>query len=86
MVITLMPKAEPITLEKPIAYVPAHVQELLVFCPKCKALETLSFSNGYLMPTRKFSQKNSHVYHHCGSQKPCRLYKIVDNPKRPVRK
>jgi hypothetical protein len=36
----------------------------------------LWFSNGWLMPTRKFSQVNSELYHDCGSQEPCRLYRM----------
>ena len=51
------------------------VQELVVYCPGCKTLETLSFNEGWLMQTRKFSQRNGQVYHDCGSIRPCRLYK-----------
>ncbi len=53
------------------------IYELLVFCPKCKTLETLGFDNGYLMQTRKFDQTDGQVYHDCGSNQPCRLYKSL---------
>jgi hypothetical protein len=54
----------------------AAEDELVVFCPKCKTLETLWFTNGWLMATRKFSQVNGELYHDCGSQEPCRLYRM----------
>ena len=49
-------------------------KELLVFCPQCKALETLWFLGDALMQARRFSQQNGYVYHDCGSTVPCRLY------------
>jgi hypothetical protein len=54
----------------------AAERELVVFCPKCKTLETLWFTNGWLMSVRKFSQVNGELYHDCGSQEPCRLYRM----------
>ena len=53
------------------------IHELLVFCPKCKVLEILWFDNGYLMKTRKFDQTDGQVYHDCGSNQPCRLYRSL---------
>ncbi len=50
--------------------------EFLVYCPQCKTLETLWFSNGSLSSGRKFSQVNSEVYHDCGSRKACRVYRM----------
>jgi hypothetical protein len=50
--------------------------ELVVFCPGCKALETLNFTEGGLIPTRKFAQKPDGIYHACGSNEPCRLYSL----------
>jgi hypothetical protein len=50
--------------------------ELVVFCPGCKALDTLYFSEGQLIPTRRFAQKTDGVYHTCGSNEPCRLYSL----------
>jgi len=48
--------------------------ELLVFCPACKALEIVRFSGREMIPTRKFVQKANRVYHTCGSHVPCRLH------------
>jgi hypothetical protein len=52
-------------------------REVVVFCPKCKALETLHFAQGGLTPNQKFSQKGDRIYHACGSNEPCRLYSIT---------
>ena len=50
--------------------------EVMALCPVCKAFQTLWFTEGRLTPTRKFSQYGDHVYHDCGSNEPCRLYRI----------
>ena len=52
-------------------------EELMAYCPECKAYQTIWFNNGKLTPTRKFSQRNDEVYHDCGSVKPCRLYRTI---------
>jgi phage FluMu protein Com len=52
-----------------------EIRELVAFCPKCKTLETLWFTNDYLMQTRKFGQRREEVYHDCGAKEPCRLYR-----------
>jgi phage FluMu protein Com len=49
--------------------------ELTVYCPKCKTLETLEFTKDGLTRTQKFTQENGGVYHDCGSSEPCRLYR-----------
>lgn len=49
-------------------------EEAMVFCPSCKALQTVWISEGTLMPIRKFNQVGSRIYHDCGSSQPCRLY------------
>ena len=49
-------------------------EEVMVFCPACKAFETVWFNNGTLNQTRKFTQYGNHIYHDCGSKEPCRLY------------
>ncbi len=49
--------------------------EVIAFCPVCKAFETLWFTGGRLTQTRKFSQYGDKVYHDCGSDEPCRLYR-----------
>ena len=50
--------------------------ELVVYCPGCKTLETLCFSNGWLMQTRKFNQQDKQLSHDCGTPEPCRLYRL----------
>ncbi|MFH1383147.1 MAG: hypothetical protein ABIH70_09710 [Chloroflexota bacterium] len=50
-------------------------RELVALCPQCKAFETLSFVNGRLVQTRKFSQYGGEIYHDCGCNQPCRLYR-----------
>jgi hypothetical protein len=51
-----------------------QTRELLVFCPGCKALETIDYGPNGLVPNHRFSQKEKKVYHYCGSNVPCRLY------------
>lgn len=51
--------------------------EFIVFCPKCGTLETVWFTeDGLLVPTRKFSQYDTKLYHDCGADIPCHLYRI----------
>jgi hypothetical protein len=51
----------------------ASTDELIAFCPKCGTFETLWFKGDVLMQTLKFVQKDTGVYHDCGSNEPCRL-------------
>ena len=76
MTLTLVKQPESETSEAMPMDASAAERELVVFCPKCKTLETLWFTNGWLMPARKFSQMNGELYHDCGSQEPCRLYRM----------
>lgn len=48
--------------------------EVVVSCPKCKALQTVQIGSSRLMPTRKFFQRGAYIFHDCGSTQPCRLY------------
>ncbi len=48
--------------------------EAVALCPQCKALQTVLINGNTLMPTRKFFQEGSLIYHDCGSSQPCRLY------------
>ena len=48
--------------------------EVVVFCPGCKAIQTVQLSGKQLIPTRKFNQVGPYIYHDCGSRLPCRLY------------
>ncbi len=58
-------KAEPVDF--------SDLTELVSFCPHCKSLETLLFSQGELVSQRKYSQHSGSVYHDCGSDNPCYL-------------
>jgi hypothetical protein len=49
------------------------LKEIATFCPNCKSLQTLMFSRGKLVGQRRYHQSNGHVYHDCGSDKPCRF-------------
>lgn len=49
-------------------------EELLIFCPTCKALDVIRFDRQTPIPTRKFAQRAGRVYHDCGSTQPCRLH------------
>ena len=49
--------------------------DLLAFCPACKSFETIWFDEGTLMSTRKFTERGDLIYHDCGSDRPCRLYR-----------
>ncbi len=51
------------------------LEEVVAYCPVCKAFQTLWFTKGKLMQIRKFSQYGDKVYHDCGADKPCRLYR-----------
>jgi hypothetical protein len=51
-----------------------QTEEVLAFCPSCKALQTVWLTGNTLMPTLKFTQVGTQVYHNCGSKEPCRLY------------
>ena len=64
------------TDNKAIWKVNAHSREVVAFCPRCKALETLTYNNEGITPTARFVQKNGAVYHGCGSDTPCRLYSL----------
>ena len=75
MVQVLAERSKPEIPKRTIVHTSTGVYELVVFCPQCKALETLCFDNGSLMQTRKFNQTDGQVYHDCGSNQPCRLYR-----------
>gem|GEM_PF-1903831 len=54
----------------------ARDYEYVCTCPNCKTFETLWFIGDRLVPTKKFIQKDSGIYHDCGSSEPCRLFPI----------
>lgn len=49
-------------------------EEVIAFCPQCKALQTVWLVGNYLMATTKFTQQRNYIYHNCGARQPCRLY------------
>ncbi|MBI4303682.1 MAG: hypothetical protein HY665_05040 [Chloroflexi bacterium] len=57
---------------------PTRVKELAALCPRCHAFETLPFIGDGLVQTRKFVQVGNQIYHDCGSNEPCRLYRVLD--------
>ena len=53
------------------------VQEVIAFCPECKAIETVFFKRNVLELTRRFCQGyDRRIYHDCNDciQAPCRLF------------
>jgi hypothetical protein len=56
---------------------PADFEEVMVVCPRCKAMQSVQISGKQLLPTRKFTQVGPYIYHDCGSKIPCRLYQNI---------
>ena len=54
-------------------HIGAESNEFTILCPKCCAFETVCFIDDMLVPTKKFSQADSRIYHDCGSNEPCRF-------------
>ncbi len=52
------------------------VREVVVYCPGCKALETVCYNNDGLLTTSRFTQRTGGIFHKCGSSLPCRLYSL----------
>lgn len=52
----------------------SKTEEVMAYCPRCKALQTVWLNGNGLMPTLKFAQIGNKIYHNCGSTQPCRLY------------
>ena len=53
----------------------ADANEFIAVCPGCGTLETVWFTEDGLVPTRKFRQYGSRLYHDCGVGAPCHLYR-----------
>jgi len=49
-------------------------EEVMAYCPGCKALQTIWLTGETLMTTSRFTQQGNLVFHNCGSRVPCRLY------------
>jgi hypothetical protein len=64
------------TVRKSRPIMSSEALEFIVFCPKCGTLETVWFAeDGLIVPTRKFSQEDARIYHDCGANVPCHLYR-----------
>ena len=74
MPVALLERQDPSVTNDAGAIISSDVDEPAAICPGCKTLETLYLSSGQLAPTRKFNQNDGHIYHDCGSKKPCHLY------------
>ncbi len=48
--------------------------DVVAFCPRCKAMQTVHIDGSTLTPTRKFNQVGNRIFHDCGATLPCRLY------------
>lgn len=49
--------------------------DMMAQCPKCKSMETVQFINRTLSKRSRFFQKDGKVYHDCGSDRPCQLFR-----------
>lgn len=49
--------------------------EVVASCPGCKTMETLNIQNGRIIQTRKFKQIGKQVFHDCGAEQPCSIYR-----------
>jgi hypothetical protein len=56
---------------------PTVFDDIVIFCPGCKAMQSVQISSKQLLPTRKFTQVGPFIYHDCGSNIPCRLYQNI---------
>ena len=75
MQVALLKRETPSVTNDAGVIISSKTDEVVAVCPGCKTLETLCLSSGQLTPTRKFSQNDGHIYHDCGSIKPCQLYR-----------
>jgi hypothetical protein len=73
-IVLTQPNVSSIVEEKrPI--IAADANEFMALCPGCGTLETVWLTeDGLLVPTRKFRQKGTRLYHDCGTNRPCFLY------------
>jgi hypothetical protein len=53
-----------------------EIRDVVVLCPRCKTMETISLNDKGIVPTRRFTQTADAVFHACGSNLPCRLYSL----------
>ena len=60
-----------------VRIISTEANEFMAFCPKCGTLETVWFVENMLVPTPKFSQEDTRVYHDRGLDKSCHLYRTL---------
>lgn len=65
--------ATPYRLSPVLMAVIADEQQYTVQCPKCLDIQTITFRNNRMLPSRKFFQSTSGIFHDCGSDRPCRI-------------
>ena len=51
--------------------------DIVILCPVCKAMQTVTIIGDIIQPTRKFRQIGDRIYHDCSTDQPCRLYRIT---------
>ncbi|MFC1921043.1 hypothetical protein ACFLYQ_04895 [Chloroflexota bacterium] len=62
-------------IQKPARATDLLWDEVIAVCPGCKAIQNLLLVNGNMLATRKFMQLKNLVYHDCGSNEPCHIYR-----------
>ena len=76
--ITILTKptvSDTVRVKRPI--ITAEAKEFIVVCSRCGTIETIWVSaDGLLVPTQKFNQYGGHLYHDCGADAACQLYRI----------
>ena len=53
----------------------ATENEFIIFCPECRAFETVCLVEDMLVPTKKYIQVGARIFHDCGANEPCYLYR-----------
>ena len=77
MVSTIEVSPESVTKTQELKYLlSGQSEECMAQCPSCKAIETITLGfDGQLFTTRKFFQSGRRIYHKCGTDIPCRLFR-----------
>jgi hypothetical protein len=74
MAITLKNARTPGTGSKSQPVVISGQADYSVCCPHGGTIEPLCFTKAGLVPTRKFHQTDFHIFHDCGSLRPCLIF------------
>ena len=74
-VLTQPPVIDAVRVKRPI--IAAETKEFIAVCSKCGTIETAWFTkDDLIVPTRKFTQPGYRIYHDCGTDVSCHLYRI----------